>query len=73
VSDKALRSASEDRRIAEERYNLGAGTLLDLLVANATYVNSQASRVNAIAGFLNARYNMEFAVGDRTCDGPRNN
>lgn len=71
VSEKALRSASEDRRIAEERYNLGAGTLLDLLVANATFVNSQAARVNAIAGFLNARYNVEFALGERPCDPPR--
>jgi len=71
VSEKVLVSAAEDRRIAEERYNLGAGTLLDLLVANATYVNAQAARVNSVAGFLNARYNMEFAVGDRTCEGPR--
>lgn len=65
VSQKVLVSASEDRKIAEERYNLGAGTLLDLLVANATYVGAQASRINAIAGFLIAKYNVEFVVAER--------
>lgn len=66
VSQKALVSAREDRRIAEERYNLGAGTLLDLLVANANYVNAEAARVNAVAGFLAARHAMEFAIGEHT-------
>jgi outer membrane protein len=65
VSLKVLKSASEDRKIAEERYNLGAGTLLDLLVANATYVGAQATQINAIAGFLIAKYNMEFVLAER--------
>ena len=66
VSEKALVSAREDRKIAEERYNLGAGTLLDLLVANASYVNAEAARVNAISGFFIARHNMEYMLGERT-------
>ena len=58
-------STPEDRKIAEERYNLGAGTLLDLLVANATYVGAQATQINAIVGFLIAKYNMEFVLAER--------
>ncbi len=66
VSEKQLISAGQDRRIAEERYNLGGGTLLDLLVANAGYVSAEANRVNSIAGFLISKYNTEYVLGLRT-------
>lgn len=66
VSEKALISAGQDRRIAEERYNLGGGTLLDLLVASASYVRAEANRVNSIAGFLISKYNAEFVLGERS-------
>jgi len=65
VARKGLRSAQEDRRIAEERYNLGAGTLLDLLVANAGLVSSEAARINAAYVYVAAKRNMEYALGER--------
>ncbi len=66
VSQKGLVSAQQDHRIAEERYNLGAGTLLDLLVANAGLVNAQASRVNGACDYVIAKRNVEFVLGERT-------
>jgi outer membrane protein len=63
VSQTTVASAVMDRKIAEEKYNLGAGTLLDLLVANANYTNSLSNKVNAVTNYLLAKKQTEFSVG----------
>jgi len=63
VSIKNVVSAAEDRRIAEERYNLGSNTLLDLLVATANSTQAQSDKVNASYDFLYAKQQFRIAVG----------
>ncbi len=66
VSQKGLVSANEDYKIAQERYNLGAGTLLDLLTANAGLVNAEANNVNAVYNYNIAKRTLEFTIGEQT-------
>ena len=66
VTQASVQSAEMDRKIAEEKYNLGAGTLLDLLIANANYTNALSNKVNAVIGYLLSKKQTEFALGTIT-------
>jgi outer membrane protein len=63
VSLKNMKSAEEDRRIAEERYNLGSNTLLDLLVATANYTQAISNKVSSSYDFVYAKLQFRIAVG----------
>lgn len=63
VSVKTVISAEEDRRIAEERYSLGAGILLDLLTANANYTQALSNKVNAQYDLVLAKQQLKYVVG----------
>lgn len=47
VSSKNVDAASENRRIAQERYNLGSATILDVLQSNRDYQEAQRGRIDA--------------------------
>ncbi|HLB00246.1 MAG TPA: TolC family protein, partial [Bacteroidota bacterium] len=63
VTTSSVFSAEMDRKIAEEKYNLGAGTLLDMLVATANYTNAVSGKVNSIFDYLLAKKSMEYSLG----------
>ena len=63
VAQSSVQSALMDQQIAEEKYHLGASTLLDLLTANANYTTALSNKVNAVTGYLVAKKTAEFAIG----------
>jgi outer membrane protein len=66
VAGDAVRSSQEDLRFAQERYNIGEGTILDVIDAQ---VNLTRSKTNLVTAQYDARLAVSAlrnAVGDYT-------
>ena len=55
VSADAVEAADEDLRLNKEKYDLGAGTMLDLIVAQASYTQAQSDHIQA-------KYDYNFSI-----------
>jgi outer membrane protein len=64
VTKQNIVAAREEQRLAEERYNLGAGTLLDLIIANTSLVQAESNNIDAIYGFHLAIRQLEYLIGE---------
>ncbi len=60
---KSLQYQDQNLKVNQEKYNVGSGTLLDLLFAQNNYTNASATRINAVYQYLNAKSQFELAVG----------
>jgi outer membrane protein len=63
VSQETIIQSEEELRLASERFRVGAGTTLDVIVAQANLANSRANEVGAMCDFLIAQTMMYRAVG----------
>ncbi len=62
-SQKALQAAERSYQTQKERYEVGAGTLIELSDANAQYVEAQASRVQALFRVIFQQKLLDYHVG----------
>jgi outer membrane protein TolC len=63
ITGANVAAATEALRVTQERYRLGAGTLLDLLTAEANMTQAQVNQVQARYSYLIARAQVEALVG----------
>jgi outer membrane protein len=63
VSTKSVTAAEETRKINQERYNLGSGTILDVLQADRDYTEALRNKINATYDFYSKRDKLNNALG----------
>ncbi len=63
ISVANVAAAAEALRVQQERYRLGAATLLDLLTAEANLTQAEVNQVQARYNYLIARAQLEALVG----------
>jgi outer membrane protein TolC len=65
VAQEGVASAEEDHKFSKSRYELGAGTYLDLLTAEVSLEEARQQLVEALADARVAEAALERAIGER--------
>lgn len=63
VSEKNVLAAQENLKIESEKYSLGAGTLLNVLVANSEFTNAQTNYINAQFAYITLSEQLKYHLG----------
>ena len=62
-TEKALRAAERSYQTQKERYEVGAGTLIELSQANAQYIQAQSDRTSALYNYVFQKKILDYYVG----------
>jgi outer membrane protein len=62
-SEKALQAAERAYQTQKQRYEVGAGTLIELSDANARYVEAQSSRAQSLFRVIFQQQILEYQIG----------
>ena len=63
VATETVEQAQEDVRLAEERYRVGAGTMLDTIAAQVSLTQAKADVIGAQCDYLVAIADLDRATG----------
>ena len=63
IQQTSVAAAQEDLRVQQQRYNLGASTLLDLLTSQTTLNSARAALIQARQDYRVARAQIEAIIG----------
>lgn len=63
VNKKNVIAAEENRKIESEKYSLGSGTLLNVLIANTDYTTAQTSLVNSQFEYARLKAQILYLLG----------
>ncbi len=63
VSRRNVKAAEENRKIEQEKYNLGAGTLLNVLIANSDYTNALTNYINSQFEYIKLSEQLKYDLG----------
>lgn len=63
ITQVSIRAAQEDLRVQQERYRLGASTIVDLLTSQEALDQAEVDAVNARFDYLRAKAQIEALIG----------
>ena len=63
ITERNIKSAQQDKFLAEESYKVGLGTLLEIQTSTTKYNNALIDKSNLIYNFLLAQKQMEYYQG----------
>jgi outer membrane protein TolC len=63
ISRTSVEAATEDLRVVQERYRVGAATILDVLTSQAALAQAQVDAVTARFDYLKAKAQIEALIG----------
>lgn len=63
VTQKNVKSAEENLKIEQEKYNLGSGKLLDVLIANTAYQTAKTNYINAQFLYIRLSEELNYNLG----------
>jgi len=63
VSENNIAAAKENLRIEAEKYSLGSGKLLDVLIANSRYTTAQTDLLNAQFSYIVLSQQLKYQLG----------